>query len=302
MPSIEHNLNIHMYSLNELVENIFHLKMPLTIESLKEAKKMVVKMHPDKSRLPPEYFRFYKRAFELILDFYKSEHKQNQTITEDTTKYDAEVPSSPLPETASVTKTLKSMPTEVFQRRFNQLFEENMGVSRPDASRNEWFTSAESQYAVPETVSSKNMGAIFESIKVKQLASQLVVKQDLETVQPTTGTNLYEEAEEGAYITTDPFGKLKYEDLRKVHKDQTIFAVGATTHTLPQYKSAEQYAQERSRQVTNPIEKAAAERILAEREAARQERLWGYQHKSTLTALQNEERSKTVLSAFLQLR
>jgi len=294
-----------MYSLNELIENIFHLKQPLTLDDLKAAKRIVVKMHPDKSSLPPEYFLFYKRAFEMVVDFYKSEHKQNQVITEDTTNYVADNADDAA--AASVTHVLNKMPKNTFQEKFNQLFEENM-VQRPDASRNQWFTSTDAQYTATEPVSSKNMAHIFETIKKNQMASQLVVSGELEYVQGNMGTVLYEEDDPalsqtaGGYICSDPFSKLKYEDLRKVHKDQTIFAVGATTHALPQYKSAEQFAQERARQPMTPLERSEAEQMLARREAARQERLWEFNHQSTLRSLENEKKNKNILSAFLQLR
>ena len=295
----EHNLNIYMYSLNELIQNIFHLKMPLTLDDLKSAKKIVVQMHPDKSGLPREYFLFYKRAFEMIVDFYKSENKQNQVITEDTTKY---VPEGG-EKLGSVTETLGKLSVSAFQKKFNQLFEENM-AQRPDASRNEWFRDTGAQYEIPEKTSSQNMGHIIETIKTRHLANQLIVRNDVDTIMPTIGANLYDNAgeDENTYISSDPFSKLKFDDLRKVHKDQTIFVVGTTTHAIPAQKTAEQFAKERSQMAMNPMEKAAAERVLAEREAARQERLWAYQHNSNLRALENEEKGKTVLSAFLQLR
>jgi hypothetical protein len=300
-----HNLNIHMYSLKELIENIFHLKMPLTIESLKEAKKIVVKMHPDKSRLPSEYFLFYKRAFEMIVDFYKSEHKQNQAITEDTTNYIPENADDSA--AASVNHVLKKIPTHTFHQKFNQLFEANMITQHHDLSKNQWFTDAGPQYEIPEQVSSKNMSSVFENIKKKHIAeNQLVIKPELEYIRPNLGTNLYEEDDpansNNGYISSDPFSKLKYDDLRKVHKDQTIFVVGSDpTQQLP-YKTVETYMQERGKQTVSPMEKTAAEQIIAQREEARRQQLWAYSHQSKLRSLKNEEKNKSVLSAFLQLR
>ena len=64
-----HNLNINMYSFRELLE-LFQLSSKITIEDLKRAKMMVLRMHPDKSRLPPDYFLFYKKAFDLVVNYY----------------------------------------------------------------------------------------------------------------------------------------------------------------------------------------------------------------------------------------
>ena len=46
----DHNLNIHMYSLREVLD-LFHLSTTITEEDLKRAKKQVLMTHPDKSKL-----------------------------------------------------------------------------------------------------------------------------------------------------------------------------------------------------------------------------------------------------------
>ena len=50
-----HNLNIQTYSFEELL-GLFNLTTQFGIEELKKAKRKVLWMHPDKSRLPSEYF------------------------------------------------------------------------------------------------------------------------------------------------------------------------------------------------------------------------------------------------------
>ena len=69
----KHNLNIQTYSFDELL-GLFDLKLYFTVEELKIAKKKVLWMHPDKSKLPPDYFLFYKRAFDIIVEFYEERH------------------------------------------------------------------------------------------------------------------------------------------------------------------------------------------------------------------------------------
>ena len=74
-----HNLNIHMYSLEEVL-GLFDLKYQLTIDDLKRAKKKVLMLHPDKSKLSAEYFLFYKKAFDIIVQFYENQNKQNKAV------------------------------------------------------------------------------------------------------------------------------------------------------------------------------------------------------------------------------
>ena len=54
-----HNLEISTYSLNDIL-GLFDLTYNISIYDLKRAKKTVLMTHPDKSKLGPEYFLFYK--------------------------------------------------------------------------------------------------------------------------------------------------------------------------------------------------------------------------------------------------
>ena len=75
----KHNLNIHMYSLAEIL-NLFDLDYQFDIEGLKRAKKKVLMLHPDKSKLDPEYFLFYKKAYETVYMFYEQRMRENKVV------------------------------------------------------------------------------------------------------------------------------------------------------------------------------------------------------------------------------
>ena len=46
-------------------------------QDLKQAKKRVLMLHPDKSKLDPKYFLFYKKAFDIVVQFYDNQNRQN---------------------------------------------------------------------------------------------------------------------------------------------------------------------------------------------------------------------------------
>ena len=72
-----HNLNVESYSFHELC-GLFHLEPNnVTLDDLKRAKKQVLMTHPDKSKLDPSYFLFYKRAFDIIMRMYENVHSCN---------------------------------------------------------------------------------------------------------------------------------------------------------------------------------------------------------------------------------
>jgi hypothetical protein len=299
-----HNLNIHMYNLQEIL-GLFDLTYAITIEDLKRAKKKVLMLHPDKSRLSPDYFLFYKKAFDIILQLYENNNKQNQTINSETVKY------KPLENTLNnaaknkVKTVIGEMDKSEFNNTFNQLFNDNM-VKKPSQTRNDWFSKEEPIYNIDPNVSTKNMGAVLDTIK--QQNAELAKYNGIQElyVNSNSGSRLYDENEdeeaEDVYISTDPFSKLKFDDLRKVHKDQTVFAVSERDiNKVQQYSSVDHFMRERGKQTLTPLEKQEAEYMLAMKDKQYRERLMQKEYQANLRALENAEKNKTVLSSFLRL-
>ena len=63
------DLNIDNYNLDELLK-LFHLSYDFTASDLKQAKRIVLRTHPDKSNLPKEYFLFFSKAYKIIFNIY----------------------------------------------------------------------------------------------------------------------------------------------------------------------------------------------------------------------------------------
>jgi hypothetical protein len=299
MTSTSHNLNINSYSFQELL-GLFDLTYDMSLGDLKTAKKKVLMMHPDKSRLPAEYFLFYKKAFDVIVQIYENNNKQNQQITEDTTKYKPMEHAPNKSIAKNISSITKEMTPEIFQNKFNQLFEENM-ATKPNAERNAWFSKDEPAFSSSEQVSSKNMGQIFD--KMKEKTAELVQYRGVQEIQANAGTSLYDEdGETNGYLSCDPFGKLKFDDLRKVHKDQTIFSVSEKDfQKTPTYSSVDHFVRERGKQNLTPLEKAEAEHYLDTQSRAFRENIMKKEHASKLQTMQYEEKNKIVMSSFLQL-
>jgi hypothetical protein len=296
-----HNLDVHMYSFDEILGLFdFTSKQLISLEDMKAAKKKVLMTHPDKSRLGPEYFLFYKKAFDMVVRHYENQNKQNQKVEEK--KYEPIKAHEVAKKT--VGSVIKEMKPEEFQRKFNDLFEANM-VQKPDASRNEWFSKeGPPDYGIDgETVTSKNMGDTFERIKTAQASSAMAKYKGVENLCIGPGSRLHDDIEEDEeYVTTDPFSKLKYDDLRKVHKDQTVFLVSERDFAkVPKYASTDHLMRERGKQSLNPLEKTDAERLLAQQEQEYKARMLNKEHTSNLRTMQYQEKNRTVLSNFLRL-
>lgn len=244
MSAISHNLDIQSYRLEELL-SLLDLPFKPTQEQMMRAKKKVLMFHPDKSRLPNEYFLFYRKAFDIAVKYYQEQNKQNVVLTEENTTYQNMKPEND----ESVDKTIKQNIEKIgggkaFQSKFNELFEKNMVEKREN--KNAWFAEEKPVLDVPEEkVSSKNMSTLFE--KMKEKTQSIVVHKGVQDYMYRAGGKFLDDEEEEDYISTDPFSKLRYDDLRKVHKDQTIFAVGENDFKkVPQYGSVDQYQRERN--------------------------------------------------------
>ena len=68
------DLDLDNYDLSDLL-NLFKLDYNFTTENLKQAKKMVLMTHPDKSQLPKEYFLFFCKAYKIIFSIHEFRNK-----------------------------------------------------------------------------------------------------------------------------------------------------------------------------------------------------------------------------------
>jgi len=311
--NINHVLTIEEYSQEDifLLFDLPSTMREIRMEHVKLAKQKVVQSHPDKSRLHPDYFRFYKKAFERLVEIYENQTKTEQKVPTVSCK-DDEIQYHPLDSiVSSVGNT--SLSSKEFQSVFNRLFDENM-AERQDPKKNEWFRSEDPDptYVVSTPVkNTANINTEMERIKTQEKQRALAVYRGvipLSSNGSSGGANNYlgeTEEERGEYISSDPFSKLKYEDLRKVHKDQTVFMVSETDlDHVPKYGSVDAYKTERvqNQNQWRPVDKVEGDRILSEQERIRNEIMLRKAEAARRQETEYAEKNRKVMSAFLQLR
>jgi len=293
-----HNLNIHFYKFDEILE-LFDLSCQISTDDIKRAKKKVLMLHPDKSKLPAEYFLFYKKAYDIVNTFYENQNKQNQPIPTESVEYEHTLPNDVSKH--DIHTIVNDMSSSEFQTKFNKLFDDNM-TNKPDISKNEWFVNDAPIYDVGETnVNSKNMGHAFDHIRESQ--SGLIKHSGVNNLfmNSSSGTNIYD-TDVDEYVSCDPFGKLKYDDLRKVHKDQTVFVVSERDiKNVTQYTSSDHLMRERSKQELSPLKKEDAEHLLSTQNSQYREHIMQKEYADKLKTMQYIEKNKSVLSNFLRL-
>jgi hypothetical protein len=120
----------------------------------------------------------------------------------------------------------------------------------------------------------------------------------------SSGSRLYDDIEEPTdeYVTCDPFSKLKFDDLRKVHKDQTVFGVGEQDFAkVKQYGSVDQFMAERGKHSVEPLDKMKAEKILKDRDDLYKQKMMQMEHKAGLRTMEYEQKNKSILANFMHL-
>ena len=297
----DYNLDLHMYSLQDIFE-LFDLTYSITLEDMKRAKKKVLMTHPDKSKLDAKYFLFYKKAFDIVVKFYENQNKQNVKIPSEKQNYEPGHQYHNKETTQQVSKNIQSMNKQKFNETFNELFDKNM-VNKPNIERNKWFTDEAPMYETNENVNNQNMGQIID--KIKDTQSGLIKHRGVENLYMNSdfGNSIYDDETNDLYVSSDPFSKLKFDDIRKVHKDQTVFSVSEKDiHKVQQYSSVDHMMRERGKQSLTPLEKQDAERILAQQNTQYREQIMQKEYADKLKTMQYEEKNKNVLATFMLLK
>ena len=125
----------------EKLLNLFSLTHDFTKEDLKEAKKKVFKLHPDKSNLPNEYFLFFKKMYLKVEEIYKYIH--HETSEENLKKkIYIETHFKNYLEQNNIDSTKNN---KEFTKEFNKMFKQ-VYISENKEGYDDWLKSNENMY------------------------------------------------------------------------------------------------------------------------------------------------------------
>lgn len=131
------DLNIDHYTLDDLLD-LFKLPKDFTESDLKEARKRVVAVHPDKSGLDKEYFLFFHKAYSLLASVHSFKRKVQANMYE---PQDFETILESLEDSDKRLLAKKFNDHESFSKEFNRLFE-NLYLKEEDGY-GDWLKSEE---------------------------------------------------------------------------------------------------------------------------------------------------------------
>jgi len=256
---VKADLNIDNYNLQDLL-NLFKLDSNFNEEDLKQAKKIVLKTHPDKSGLNPDYFRFYSSAYKSIYkiwQFKNKEEKGDKTNTTYTTDYDETEKNKMIDTYLSKEKINNS---KKFNKWFNEQFEQNK-MNREDESGGygDWLKSNEGVDDF-QNISQAQLGEEIE--KKKQQMRSLTVHKGIQDLHFNSAgaSDLIGDAPES--YGSDLFSNLQYEDLRKAHTETVVPVTIEDYNNTQKFKNVNDYKDYRNSQSTTPLSEIQAREYL----------------------------------------
>jgi hypothetical protein len=205
---MELDLDLNNYELNDIY-NLFHIN-EINEETLKEAKKIVLKTHPDKSKLDSSIFLFYSKAYKRLYEIYDFQNKSTQKKQVETNDYKYK-------DNARILQTKFGNDANQFNQWFNDQFvkyKEN-DVDESNKGYGEWLKSDDGVYE-GKTVSKNEMNSAFA--KEKKRVQQLTVYKGVQDYTTEEYTDLKQAYLESVIPITDDDYRVKYtslEDLKR---------------------------------------------------------------------------------------
>ena len=230
------DLNIDNYNLEDML-NLFGLNINYNVGDLKNAKKMALKTHPDKSGLKTEVFIFFSKAYNMLSKIYKLKNKTEKKV--ENIDYDENDMEDDIGNKELLDMKLKTLKKKNFNKWFNDLFEKSNGKSNMDGY-GDWLKSEEG--VSDSKISNKTeFDALFK--KRKKESRELIVKADIQDMIYNGGGTMLDTTE--TVYSSDIFSKLRYDDVRKAHMETVVPVTEQDFKDKKRFDNVEQYIRHR---------------------------------------------------------
>ena len=159
----EVDLDIENYELEDIL-NLFKLQYNFVEADLKRAYRMALKLHPDKSGLGAEYFRFYMKAYKVVENIFNFRNKKKKCAYDSV--YNAKE-NDISEDKAVLLHSLNGKSIKEFNKWFNKQFEKvKVNDEENDSGYGKWIKENEVSEN-NEKVSLSEFGRVFEKKKTE---------------------------------------------------------------------------------------------------------------------------------------
>lgn len=265
------DLNIENYSREDLYK-LFGFKTHLILdeENMKEAKKIVLKTHPDKSRLDNKYFVFFSKAYQRLREIYEFQNKTSKKTVDSSEHYDSQN-TQVLDKMFEMKKDLKN--SNNFNKWFNEQFEKHRLEDPVEHGYGNWLKSDEDIVFTPQGLNKDSMAREIEKRK-KQIQSLTPYKGINDTfVSSSAGGSALMEYNNN-YTSGSLFGGssgIGYTDLKHAYVESVIPVTDDDYNNVQKFKSIDEYKRHRDNVNVTPLSKEDALRQLYQQDKAKNE-------------------------------
>jgi hypothetical protein len=233
------DLNIDNYELRDLIK-LFNMPLHFQESDLKDAKKIVLKTHPDKSGLDKEYFLFFSQAFKYLLKVYQLRQSSSITNTEyDNSDLDCSFKSE---HTILIDGEIKNMDQNQYIDWFNKAFDKmKVNDDNNDDGYGDWLKTDEG-LVNKQANNSREMNELIN--EKKNHIRSLVLHNDFTDSNNSNHFDLIRDRPEN--YGSSMFDKLQFEDVRKAHMESVIPVTDEDFHNRKKYTNIDELNRERT--------------------------------------------------------
>ena len=226
-------------------------------------------------------------------------------IKEKTELPDEEIHYEPeyIPKNQTVDNEINKLSKSEFSKKFNDIFINKVKINEPDETEKlNWFREETTKYQ--ELKHSKDIHSTFDNIRSNKSGMVLYNNEYRPLyggVSRIGGNSFYDEKEtdENGYITCNPFDKLKYDDITRVHRDQVIIPIdneefirAKKERIIDEYKKEPKFTM---------IQKEDATRILEEKLKEYDNKIMEKKHNLEKKIATYETLNESIISQFMML-
>lgn len=288
------DLNIDNYSLEDLF-NLFNISdRSLDESAMKQSKQIVLKMHPDKSRLDPKFFIFFKQAYTRLFEVYEFQNKStNKTQTNyNNNNIEFSQENARLLDDLHKKRKFAENKNE-FNSWFNESFEKAKSDDRNDRGYGDWMKSNNGMISVNENVSMSNMNSVFEQKKKQVQAVTVYTGIQDSMCSLKGGVTLLEDS--------DNFSGDFYTDLKEAYSETVIPVTIDDYNAMPKYKNLNQYKSHRDSIDVTPVSEQEGLRILEQNRRRTEEKSQAIAYKYARELEKSKEKENIFWSTLRQL-
>lgn len=261
------DLDINNYNLQDIL-SLFKIPLNFTESDLKKAKSVVLKIHPDKSGLDPDFFRFYSKAYKMLYSVWefrkKGDINKDENKNTDYSTYGDDEKRELLDQMFQSNEQLKNK--NHFNKWFNEQFERNkLSSEREEKGYEDWLRSNEDNEDSFKNVTMENMGNVFE--KKKSHARSLVVRQEVQEIYGVNSISASELSSDAPQsFDSDLFSSLPFQDLKLAHTETVIPVTFEDYQQKQKFNNVNEMISHRGQQNVKPLSEQQALDYLNNRE------------------------------------